>query len=65
MIYVYSYLSENVNIASFKYPVGLLLTISQLKHLNSEPEFEAVTTYELFVSSSQLPNSSQRDNFKS
>ena len=29
-----------------KSSVGLLLKISQCKHLSSEPEFEAVTTYE-------------------
>ena len=40
MIYVYSYLLENFNAAL----VELLLTISQRKHLNSEPEFEAVST---------------------
>ena len=34
------------SVASVKSSVGLLLTISERNHLNSEPESEAVTAYE-------------------
>ena len=36
----------NFIVALVKSSVGLLLTISQRKHLSSEPEFEAVMPYE-------------------
>ena len=34
------------NVASVKSSVGLLLTILQRKHLDSEPEVEVVAAYE-------------------
>ena len=41
-----NHLLENFHVALVKSSVAFLLTISQSKHLNSEPESEAVATYE-------------------
>ena len=49
----------NFIVALVKSSVGLLLTISQRKHLSSEPEFEAVTTYEGISRLLKLPKCSQ------